>query len=59
MDFKEINFSSTPVKRIRFRNDLLQTEAEPLIQNDLDDELNLMRNGDIPREGFLFTFFSF
>lgn len=57
MDFKEVNFSSTPVKRIRFRNDLLQTEAEPLIQNDVDDDVNSMRNGEIPKEG-LFTFFS-
>jgi transmembrane anterior posterior transformation protein 1 len=58
MEFnREINFSSTPVKRkIRFRGDSFQTESEPLIENDNSDEYNSSRNSENPRERSLFTF---
>lgn len=58
MDFKEVNFSSTPIKRIRFRGDSFQTENDPLIDVDNSDEVHSSRNGDIPRERGLFTFFT-
>lgn len=57
MDFKEINFSSTPVKRIRFRGDSFQTENDLLMDNDNNDDVHSARNGEIPRERGLLTFF--
>lgn len=57
MDFKEVSFSSTPVKRIRFRGDSFQTETDPLIENDTSDDAYSGKNGEIPRERGLFTFF--
>lgn len=57
MDFKEINFTSSPVKRIRFRGDTFQTETDPLIENDDGDDVYSYKNCDIPRERGLFTFF--
>lgn len=57
MDFKEINFNSSPVKRIRFRGDSFQTENEPLIDNEMSEESTGLRNGEIPRERGLFTYF--
>lgn len=57
MEFKEINFNSTPVKRIRFRGDSFQTENDPLIENDDSDEGFSSKNGEISRERGLFTFF--
>lgn len=56
MDFKEVNFNSTPMKRIRFRGDLLQTENELLIDNETSDEVHSSKNGEIPRPRGLFTF---
>lgn len=58
MDFKEINFNSTPVKRIRFRGDTFQTETDPLIENDDGNDVYSFKNCEIPRERGLFTFFS-
>ena len=57
MDFKEINFNPSPVKRIRFRGDPLQVETEPLIDNDVFEDASGLRNGEAPRERGLFTFF--
>jgi hypothetical protein len=58
MDFnREINFSSTPVKRIRFRGDSFQSEIEPLLENDNSDEFASSRNGEMPKERGLFTSF--
>lgn len=52
----EFNFASTPVKRIRFRGDSLQSDGEPLLPTDFDDDTTFKRNGDAPKEG-LFTIF--
>lgn len=57
MDFnREMNFSSTPVKRIRFRGDSFKAETEPLLENDNSDDFNSARNGEILKERGLFTF---
>lgn len=56
MEFKEISFSSTPVKRIRFRGDSFQTENDPLLDNDDSEDTSGVRNGEIPRQRGLFTF---
>lgn len=56
MDFKEINFSSTPVKKIRFRGDSFQTETDSLLDNDYSDEVHSLRNAEIPKGKGLFTF---
>ena len=58
MDFnREINFSSTPVRRIRFRGDVFQNDNEPLLENDSNDDHNNSRNNEPMRERGLFTFF--
>lgn len=56
MEFKEINFASTPVKRIRFRGDSLASDGEPLLQTEYDEDVSFKRNSEQQREG-LFTIF--
>ena len=57
MDFnREINFSSTPVRRIRFRGDAFQSDNEPLLENDNNDDYNNSKSSEPTRERGLFTF---
>lgn len=48
--------SSTPVKRIRFRGDSFQADADLLLDHDASDDLFQARNAEIQRERGLFTY---
>ncbi|CRK99214.1 CLUMA_CG012486, isoform B [Clunio marinus] len=45
-----MEFSSTPVKRIRFRGDSFQAENEFLLDNDNTEDFHTFKNGEIPKE---------